>query len=316
MGKGDSQRTGGSRGGRDQFDWDQVREDKHRENYIGHAVLAPKGRWQNGKDLSWYARARKDESLASLREERARAREMEDDMMRARLGMAPAKRGPAVGSSELQPHEQAKLLARGGGGEEDGETGEKGDARFDAERISGVGSFAMARRAEVGMIKSKMAPLDRLEGAGTAPPPPPPPPEAAAAAPRASGGGGGGFIAAARFGGPRPGWAFKMGEAGLGYYREGGGGGDGEEREERRRAKKAARKEAKQAKKRERKERKQAKKEGKKRKRQRDEGGGRGSRRPRGSSSGSSSSSEEGGARRRHDSDSEEAPRRRHDSSD
>ncbi|EOD19414.1 hypothetical protein EMIHUDRAFT_242852 [Emiliania huxleyi CCMP1516] len=218
--------------GRDQFDWDQVREDKHRENYIGHAVLAPKGRWQNGKDLSWYARARKDESLANLREERARAREMEDDMMRARLGMAPAKRGPAVGSSELQPHERAKLLARGGGGEEDGETGEKGDARFDAERISGVGSFAMARRAE-------------------------------------------------------------MGEAGLGYYREGGGGGDGEEREERRRAKKAARKEAKQAKKRERKERKQAKKEGKKRKRQRDEGGGRG-----------------------HDSDSEEAPRRRHDSSD
>ena len=37
---------GGSRGGKDQFDWENVKEDSQRENYLGHAVAAPVGRWQ------------------------------------------------------------------------------------------------------------------------------------------------------------------------------------------------------------------------------------------------------------------------------
>uniref|UniRef100_A0A453RRT9 Multiple myeloma tumor-associated protein 2-like N-terminal domain-containing protein n=1 Tax=Aegilops tauschii subsp. strangulata TaxID=200361 RepID=A0A453RRT9_AEGTS len=40
---------GGVRGGRDQFKWDDVKVDKHRENYLGHSVKAPVGRWQKGK---------------------------------------------------------------------------------------------------------------------------------------------------------------------------------------------------------------------------------------------------------------------------
>lgn len=42
-------RVGGTRGGQDQFKWDDVKDDAHRENYLGHSLLAPVGRWQRGE---------------------------------------------------------------------------------------------------------------------------------------------------------------------------------------------------------------------------------------------------------------------------
>lgn len=33
-----------------EFNWDDVKADKHRENYLGHSLKAPVGRWQKGKN--------------------------------------------------------------------------------------------------------------------------------------------------------------------------------------------------------------------------------------------------------------------------
>ncbi|XP_035212489.1 multiple myeloma tumor-associated protein 2 homolog [Stegodyphus dumicola] len=73
---------GGVRGGADQFTWESVKTDKHRENYLGHSLKAPVGRWQKGKDLSWYAKERKNESLVQAeKSELAAIKKAEEEAM-------------------------------------------------------------------------------------------------------------------------------------------------------------------------------------------------------------------------------------------
>ncbi|KAJ7116186.1 kinase phosphorylation protein-domain-containing protein [Mycena filopes] len=61
---------GGTRGGQAEFKWADVSADKDRENYLGHSINAPTGRWQKNKDVHWYNRDLKqaeDERLEEIR---------------------------------------------------------------------------------------------------------------------------------------------------------------------------------------------------------------------------------------------------------
>uniref|UniRef100_A0A5B7B977 Multiple myeloma tumor-associated protein 2-like N-terminal domain-containing protein n=1 Tax=Davidia involucrata TaxID=16924 RepID=A0A5B7B977_DAVIN len=131
---------GGVRGGRDQFSWDDVKVDKHRENYLGHSIKAPVGRWQKGKDLNWYARDKKSERLEmeAAKEEIQKIKEQEEQAMREALGLAPRRASRPQGN-RLDKHEFSELVKRGSTAED------LGAGHAEAAHVHGLG-FSRAPR--------------------------------------------------------------------------------------------------------------------------------------------------------------------------
>ncbi|XP_060772512.1 multiple myeloma tumor-associated protein 2 isoform X2 [Neoarius graeffei] len=132
-----SSRSGGVRGGQDQFNWDDVKVDKHRENYLGNSLMAPVGRWQKGKDLTWFNKDKQSSGTQDRQQELRAVREAEHNAMMVALGHKTVQKRPAG----LTKEDLVDVCRREGDGEE-----------RDVDRVSGLGSSSGGGRR---MILSK-----------------------------------------------------------------------------------------------------------------------------------------------------------------
>ncbi|KAL8731394.1 MAG: hypothetical protein Q9181_004332 [Wetmoreana brouardii] len=118
-------RKEGSRGGRDAFKWEDIKDNQHRENYLGHSLMAPVGRWQKNRDLSWYAKGDASQAATDAANARAeeikRIKEAEQDALSEALGFPVQPRlkdAQIAGQKEVQ-----KALKETADGDEEGGKG-------------------------------------------------------------------------------------------------------------------------------------------------------------------------------------------------
>ena len=116
-------------GGRSEFKWEDVKNDAQRENYLGHSLMAPVGRWQQNRDLSWYAKGDvegKEAEAARIKEEKRRLKEAEEDAMLAAMGLPVPERnnanltplGEKAHQADVKEELEVKVKVEGGEGEE------------------------------------------------------------------------------------------------------------------------------------------------------------------------------------------------------
>ncbi|KAJ3057090.1 hypothetical protein HK097_000554 [Rhizophlyctis rosea] len=98
---------GGTRGGQGLFKWEEVKDDKHRENYLGHSLNAPVGRWQKNRDLNWYGKAN-EQTQADVDAELAEIKRQEAEALAEALG--GPKRKPTSLQSTVSKEELRNVL--------------------------------------------------------------------------------------------------------------------------------------------------------------------------------------------------------------
>lgn len=150
---------GGTRGGQGDFKWSDVADDKDRENYLGHSILAPVGRWQKNKDITWYNKdggaIDEDERLRAKREEIQRIKAAEEDALSVALGFKPAPRDPMSSAPETSSNAIPLGPAREGGGKQDRNSdGEEEIQRRKAEKAARKAERAAKRERK---LEEKMA---------------------------------------------------------------------------------------------------------------------------------------------------------------
>ena len=91
----------GARGGRDQFSWDQVKEDKQRLNYLGSSIHGVPDKYKKGPDTFWYAKENKTIPDSKGIEEIEMLKNKEKQIMETLLG-GDTKKSSAIKHSEVR----------------------------------------------------------------------------------------------------------------------------------------------------------------------------------------------------------------------